>query len=336
MICTFSDTSFADSVRTVLVNDEEFNEFPLITLGIKSYIVNSVIETFLHKESNHLMIGNYCSIAHNVSFLINLDHNYSYVSTYPIDKISSSWKHECFELNKGQIIIGNDVWIGRNATILDGVCIGNGAIVAANSVVTKNVPPYAIVAGNPAKIVKYRFSEEIIHKLNTIKWWYWDKEKVLQNKGFFESSSLQGLDLLYHKALQCQMDKSIKDTEFSKFKIRYLFVPDFGSTYSIWYKVIANFINQFTLEDDVALILWVPNIEDYSKEINYITQMLQANINAPIVCVEDENSFKNEFELLSYVDYYISTRDIRSLKFIDYARDLGVKYISGMKCPLFT
>ncbi|TCL36122.1 virginiamycin A acetyltransferase [Anaerospora hongkongensis] len=335
MICTFSDTSFADRIRTVLVNDGEFNEFPLITLGIKSYVANAVIETFLHKESNHLMIGNYCSIAHDVSFLINLDHNYRYVSTYPIANICSSWKHECLELSKGQIIIGNDVWIGRSATILDGVCIGNGAIVAANSVVTKNVPSYAIVAGNPAKIVKYRFSEEIIHKLNTIKWWYWEKENILQNKEFFESSSLKGLDLLYHESLRCQMSKGVKDTEFSKFKSKYLFIPDFGSSYSIWHKVLTDFINRFTLADDAALVLWVPNIESYNKEILYITQMLQSNINAPIVCIEDKNSFANEIELLSYVDYYISTRDIRSLKCIDYAQDLGVKYISGMKCPLF-
>lgn len=335
MICTFSDTSFADNIRTVLVNDEEFNDFPLITIGIKSYIVSSVIETSLYKDSNHLMIGNYCSIAHNVSFLINIDHNYEYVSTYPITKICSTWKHACLELNKGQIIIGNDVWIGRSATILDGVCIGNGAIVAANSVVTKNVPPYAIVAGNPAKIVKYRFSEDIIHKLNTIKWWYWDKETILQNQDFFESSSLHGLDLLYDKELKNQIGKCLKDTDFSKFKTKYLFVPDFGSAYSIWYKVITEFVNQFTLNDDVALILWVPRLESHNKEILYITQMLQSNVNAPIVCVEDESSFVDELELLNHVDYYISTRNLRSLKCIDYAHDLGVKYISGMKCPVF-
>ncbi|HHY28668.1 MAG TPA: CatB-related O-acetyltransferase [Desulfitobacterium dehalogenans] len=336
MICTFSDTSFAESIRTILVSDGQFNEFPLITMGIKSYVVNSVIETFLHQESNHLMIGNYCSIAHNVSFLINLDHNYNYLSTYPISNICSSWKQEHLELNKGQIIIGNDVWIGRSSTILDGVCISNGAVVAANSVVTKNVPPYAIVAGNPARIVKYRFSEEIIHKLNTIKWWYWEKEKILNNKEFFESSSLRGLDLLYHEVLACPSSKSLKDADFSQCKSKYFFIPDFGSSYPIWIKVITEFINRFSLADNVALILWVPDIVSCNKEISYITQLVQSNKNAPLVFVEDKNSFEDEFELLGHVDYYISSRDIKSLKCIDYAQDLGVKYISGMKHPLFT
>jgi serine acetyltransferase len=82
---------------------------------------------------------------------------------------------------KGDIIIENDVWIGAKATIMSGVRIGNGAIVAAGSVVSKDVPPYAIVAGNPAKIVKYRFDEEQIKKLLSICWWDWDEQKIKDN-----------------------------------------------------------------------------------------------------------------------------------------------------------
>jgi serine acetyltransferase len=79
---------------------------------------------------------------------------------------------------KGDIIVENDVWIGAKSTIMSGVKISNGAIVAANSVVTKDVPPYSVVAGNPAKIVKYRFTEEQIHELLKISWWDWDEEKI--------------------------------------------------------------------------------------------------------------------------------------------------------------
>jgi serine acetyltransferase len=82
---------------------------------------------------------------------------------------------------KGDIIIENDVWIGAKATIMSGVRIGNGAIVAAGSVVSKDVPPYAIVAGNPAKVVKYRFSDEQIKKLLSIAWWNWDEQKIKDN-----------------------------------------------------------------------------------------------------------------------------------------------------------
>jgi serine acetyltransferase len=82
---------------------------------------------------------------------------------------------------KGDIIIENDVWIGAKATIMSGVRIGNGAIVAAGSVVSKDVPPYAIVAGNPAKVVKYIFSDEQIKKLLSIAWWNWDEQKIKDN-----------------------------------------------------------------------------------------------------------------------------------------------------------
>ena len=82
---------------------------------------------------------------------------------------------------KGDIIIENDVWIGANSTVMSGIKIGNGAIVAAGSTVTKNVPPYAIVAGNPAKVVKYRFTDEQIKKLLSIAWWDWDEQKIKNN-----------------------------------------------------------------------------------------------------------------------------------------------------------
>jgi acetyltransferase-like isoleucine patch superfamily enzyme len=87
--------------------------------------------------------------------------------------------------SKGIIEIGNDVWIGTSAIILSGVKIGHGAVVAAGSIVTKSVPPYAIVGGNPAKIIKYRLSEEKIEELLEMKWWDWSEEKIKKNIDFF-------------------------------------------------------------------------------------------------------------------------------------------------------
>jgi virginiamycin A acetyltransferase len=93
---------------------------------------------------------------------------------------------------KGDIIIENDVWIGANSTIMSGIKIGNGAIVAAGSTVTKDVPPYAIVAGNPAKVVKYRFTEEQIEKLLSISWWDWDEQKIRDNAMDMWSDDIDG------------------------------------------------------------------------------------------------------------------------------------------------
>lgn len=130
-----------------------------ISVGKGTY--GNIDATYFGAESSRLVIGNYCSIASHVRFVLDGEHNYKTISTYPfkVRYFGESVEALC----KGEIIIGDDVWIGERATILSGVKIGQGAIIGAGSVVTKDVPPYAIYAGN--KIVKYRFSEDLIEKL---------------------------------------------------------------------------------------------------------------------------------------------------------------------------
>ena len=110
-----------------------------------------------------LIIGNFCSIANGVKFLVSSEHSYKGLSTYPFKVYYLGYELEA--TGKGSIIVKDDVWIGANALILSGVTIGQGAIIGAGAVVTKDVPPYAIVGGNPAKVIKYRFEPEIIEKL---------------------------------------------------------------------------------------------------------------------------------------------------------------------------
>jgi len=133
-------------------------------------------------DNAKLIIGNFCSIANNVNIYLGGNHRTDWVSTYPFGHIN---KHVFNEYNgdghphtKGNVIIGNDVWIGANVTIMSGVTIGDGAVIANNSHVVKNVEPYSIVGGNPAKLIKYRFTQEQIEKLLEIKWWYWDDDKI--------------------------------------------------------------------------------------------------------------------------------------------------------------
>ena len=144
------------------------NYFPIerVQIGDDSY---GEIEALIFGNNANLIIGKYCSIGPNTIFVVDADHPYNYVSTYPfkVKKLHTS-KYEA--ISKGDIVLDDDVWIGCGAIILSGVKIGQGAIVAAGSVVTRNVPPYSIVAGNPARIIKYRFDENIISKLNKIDW----------------------------------------------------------------------------------------------------------------------------------------------------------------------
>lgn len=139
-----------------------------------------------HYPVNHdkLIIGKYCSIACGAKFIFtSANHTLKSLSTYPfplfweeygLDKkdVTQAWD------NKGDIIIGNDVWIGYEAVIMPGIHIGNGAIIGTRAVVTKDVEPYTIVGGVPAKPIKKRFNDETIEKLQSICWWNWDKEKV--------------------------------------------------------------------------------------------------------------------------------------------------------------
>ena len=156
---------------------KEKKAFPVLTIGRDSYIEEVIVDNVLDKNLVYnVQVGRHSSIAHDVTFIVDMNHDYKKVCQGRISGIKYNRPEQI--RRKGQIIIMNDCWIGEKATILSGVTIGNGAVVAAESVVTKDVPPYAIVAGNPAKIIGYRFDEKQIEALNLLRWWNWDLAKV--------------------------------------------------------------------------------------------------------------------------------------------------------------
>lgn len=137
------------------------------------------LNVLTHDEKARLSIGNYCSIAPEATFILSADHYLDHISTYPFLVQTLNGKYE--GVTKGDIIVDDDVWIGYGATIMSGVHIGQGAVIAAGAVVTKDVPPYAIVGGVPAKVIKYRFSPEITEKLMKIDYSRLDKEIIEKN-----------------------------------------------------------------------------------------------------------------------------------------------------------
>lgn len=148
-------------------------------------------------EPATLSIGNFCSIADNVKIFLGGNHRVDWLTTYPFNVLSDYW-HTAKEIqghpmSKGDVIIGNDVWIGYGATILSGIKIGDGAVIGAESVITKDVPPYTIVAGNPATIIRKRFKNSEIKKLLDLKWWDWDESKILNNLDILCSNKMDKL-----------------------------------------------------------------------------------------------------------------------------------------------
>jgi acetyltransferase-like isoleucine patch superfamily enzyme len=122
-------------------------------------------------DNGKLKIGKFCSISDGVIILLGGEHNYHNVSTYPFDQLLIRFRNIHIVHSKGDVTIGNDVWIGRNALILSGVTVGDGAVIAAGAVVTHNVLPYEIVAGTPARHLKFRFDALIVKQLMKLKWW---------------------------------------------------------------------------------------------------------------------------------------------------------------------
>ncbi|MCH1918741.1 Vat family streptogramin A O-acetyltransferase [Shewanella sp. A3A] len=145
-----------------------------------------------------LIIGKFCAIAKDVKFIMNgANHKLYGFSTYPFQIFGNGWEKvipTAAELPyKGDTHVGNDVWIGYEATIMPGVTIGSGAIIASKSVVTADVPPYSIVGGNPAKVIKYRFEPDTITQLLDIAWWDWSAEKITDNLEAIVGCDLQVL-----------------------------------------------------------------------------------------------------------------------------------------------
>lgn len=145
-----------------------------------------------------LVIGNYCSIGNEVEFYVCIDHPTDLISTYPFKSLILGNPDDT--ISKGDITVGDDVWIGGHSVILSGVHIGQGAIIGAGSVVTRDVPPYAIAVGSPARVIKYRFEPEIIDKLLTIDYSRLDEAVIKEN-----------LNSLYTKVDRTNVDELIRD-----------------------------------------------------------------------------------------------------------------------------
>ncbi len=313
-------------------------QFPVLTIDRDSYIGDAEIITSLDEKCVYnLNIGRYCSLANNITFMMDMNHDYRRVCQGRITGVP--YKRPEFSRRKGQIAIMNDVWIGENVTILGGVTVGNGAVVAANSVVTKDVPSYAIVAGNPARIVGYRFEEEQITALNTIRWWNWEEKKVVANGtalyGNIDEFIQQHLDVAKKEieAIEPIAIQPIVKQNCGEEK-KLLYIPDFEQEYPTYLNVIDAFVKKYS-DTNYELLMYIEE-DDLLQEKMAVLDMIfaqyeEANcyVNLYVGKVEDERG------LFCQMDGFITSRSKENIARIDMADLYGIPVISGVDVPIF-
>jgi acetyltransferase-like isoleucine patch superfamily enzyme len=144
-----------------------------------------------------LSIGRFCSIADGVEILLGGNHRTDFATTYPFGAMTGVWPEAAgrdgFHASKGDVAIGSDVWLGSQCMILSGVSVGHGAVVAARSVVTKDVPPYAVVGGNPARVIRLRFDAGTVEQLLASRWWDLPRERIAQLIPLLQSADVEAL-----------------------------------------------------------------------------------------------------------------------------------------------
>lgn len=316
--------------HTIYTGEDSTLKFPLLTIDRDSYIVSGTIvsgldfnwQTGLHS----IQIGRHSAISQQILFMVNPNHNYNAVFQGQIEGIDEG--DIAVELRqKGEILIGNDCWIGHGATIMSGVVIHDGAVVAANSTVTKDVMPYEIVGGNPAKHIKYRFDQDTIKKLLSIKWWTWSRERLIANKGGLTGDVLSFTEMFYEKS---KLEEATVPSDFSRITegTSYLFVADTNDPIPVYPRIIQEFAGKFNDTDAELIILMQGECNDI---INLLESMNDYNVSVNLYW----GDLHAADGLLNIVDYYITSRATINLQLAMDCYRKGVQIISGISIPVF-
>lgn len=332
--------------RYVLIKTEK-NSFRILWIDKGSYVVDMDFTSGTLKcrdiGCHCVHIGKYTSIANDFKIIVDMNHDYHslWQGVVPELALPEEGRHgngQTFRriIRKGQVLIGNDVWIGDDVTILGGVRIGDGAVIAAGAVVVKDVPPYAIVGGNPAEIIKYRFPEETIERLRRIAWWDWDGEKIRECREDMYGE-VEDFAIKYDLTMQTRPRKSGQYIErLGKFDTPvFVYFMDFDDDYPVYKHVITSFLREYPNAEAELVLCYNSQSEEDTQKMQEIISILEkqpcmnALVNVYGISVSDEEG------IMSEADYYITNRDCRTLGRAAYADRYHVKILSGVDIPLF-
>ena len=306
-------------------------EFPIISADIDSYIVSGKILSGINLCSemgiHNIQLGRFNACSNNIMFMVDANHDYKSVHQGTIQNIPLG-NHTNVN-RKGQIIIENNCWVGYGATINAGVTIHDGAVVGANAMVTKDVPPFAIVAGNPAKIVGYRFSQEIIEKLLTIRWWDWSKEEIVARAEDICADVEKFIDKYYVPPVK----KENPVPRMTKGK-RYVFYCDLEEGFPVFRRMMDSFVQSFDGTDAELLLYINPKRCNVDSTLTEISTYFEKYVDKSCYINIYTEPLDDETDLLIDSDYYISNRQLENVHRMCMARFYGTSCLSGVdSCP---
>lgn len=325
----------------IIRNSDMYLPYTCAYVDAYTYCINMHIDNSLeftakdNKFFYNMQIGKYNSIGANLMCVFARNHNYKTIDTGALSLMLPEKNGQEFSFNnKGNIVIQNDVWFGENVTVMGGVIIRNGAVIARNSHVVTDVPPYAIVGGNPARIIRYRFTKKQIDMLQKISWWDWKVEKLIENAEYFTENIEHFCDVFYEKANH-EFEKFVSQRMLSDDS--YFAFVDFYENYSSYLSVLRNFIKIYESEKNKKLILFIrddheeeridgtlyDNLKELIDEINHIST---------ISCrIELRNgNFDDARHCFLNCSHYIVSRTYDTVFFTCLADKLGIEIISGV------
>ena len=312
--------------------------FPILTIGKDSYISEASVKcTMDDLLLYNLQVGRYSSISENITFLLDINHDYKRICQGRISSILDS--HPGSIIRKGQIIIMNDCWIGDSVIITSGVTIGNGAVILAGSVVTKDVPAYAIAEGNPAQIIGYRFEPEQIEALQLIRWWNWSPEKITS----CAEELYGGIDAFISKHIDeaKQELSAINPVDIAPIEKhnrgeekRLFYIPDFEQDYPTWPRVIEAYIQSYA-DTNYELLLYVEEDDFFQHKLTLLDELFSK--------YEDANCYINLYvgniedlrTIMCQTDAYITNRSLNNVACMDMADLFHLPVYSSVDMPVF-
>ena len=293
----------------------------ILTIGPHSYVEQIQIDIGI-EERSHILIGKFCSISLDVVFEIGQNHPMYSASTYPFRAIPPLAPGIID--NHYHIILGNDVWVGRGAMFLSGVRVGNGAIIGAGAVVRKDVPPYAIVIGNPARIVKYRFSKKTIAQFQRIKWWNWPFEKILEHIDEMDNGEVFAEH--YDRELpetQTDATDTLKKLR-AKGKDIFSYTIDPKDTKPTWEGVVDQYLFNFNKYTEAILVLRaLSGSEEILRQIKEKLSSSRDNALHPEVFLYNDDDITS-MELMRYTDVYLVGASPHHIYDMDWVDNFGI------------